>query len=534
MPVTESGAWWRSAAIYQIYPRSFADGNGDGTGDIAGIRARLDHLRGLRVDAIWISPWYPSPMADGGYDVADYRNIDPVFGTLAEAEALIEEAHAAGIRVIVDIVPNHCSDRHPWFQQALAAGPGSPERDRFWFRPGRGESGNLPPNDWQSNFGGAGWRRITEPDGTPGEWYLHRFAPEQPDFNWDNTEVRAEFESALRFWLDRGVDGFRIDVADNLAKDPALPDVATLPADGPRPWDDQDGVHEIYREWRKILDSYGRDAVFVGEVWTADPERFARYLRPDELHTAFNFPLLQSPWEEGALRRVVDATLAAHAPVGATATWVLSNHDTTRHVTRYGRTDTSYALDGRRVHGVPVDLALGTRRARAAALLTMALPGCVYVYQGDELGLWEVEGIPDHLRQDPAFAQSGGTDLGRDGCRVPLPWGDAADSLAAPWLPQPAAFAAYSVAAQAGDPDSMLEFYRRALRRRRSEPALHSAEFAWLDSGPGVLAFDRGGVRVLVNLSDSDVPLPVHTEVLLVSGPLDGDMLPPDTSVWLR
>lgn len=330
------------------------------------------------------------------------------------------------------------------------------------------------------------------------------------------------------------MDGFRIDVADNLAKDPALPDVATLPADGPWPWDDQDGVHEIYREWRKILDSYGRDAVFVGEVWTADPERFARYLRPDELHTAFNFSLLQSPWEEGALRRVVDATLAAHAPVGATATWVLSNHDTTRHVTRYGRTDTSYALDGRRVHGVPVDLALGTRRARAAALLTMALPGCVYVYQGDELGLWEVEGIPDHLRQDPAFAQSGGTDLGRDGCRVPLPWGDAADSLAAPWLPQPAAFAAYSVAAQAGDPDSMLEFYRRALRQRCSEPALHSAEFAWLDSGPGVLAFDRGGVRVLVNLSDSNVPLPVHTEVLLVSGPLDGDMLPPDTSVWLR
>ncbi|WP_327257007.1 glycoside hydrolase family 13 protein [Streptomyces sp. NBC_01244] len=528
-------AWWRSASIYQIYPRSFADGNGDGIGDLAGIRARLPYLRRLGVDAVWISPWYPSPMADGGYDIADYRDIDPVFGTLAEAEALLSEAHDLGIRVIVDIVPNHCSDEHPWFRAALAAGPGSPERARFWFRPGRGEHGELPPNNWQSAFGGPGWRQVTEADGTPGEWYLHRFAPEQPDFNWENPEVHAEFESILRFWLDRGVDGFRIDVADNLVKDPALPDHES----GPSPWADQDGVHDIYRAWHKVLDAYAHEPVFVGEVWTSDPERFARYLRPDELHTAFNFPFLQSPWDATALRTVIDSTLAEHAPVGAAATWVLSNHDTTRHVTRYGRADTSYALDGRRVHGVPVDLGLGRRRGRAAALLTMALPGCVYVYQGDELGLEEVEDIEPALRQDPTFFQTGGEDLGRDGCRVPLPWGDEAPE-AKSWLPRPAGWAARSVREQSADPDSMLGFYRRALALRAARPALLEGRFTWLPAQPGVLAFARTAagpapsVRCLVNLSDGPVPLPEHAEVLLSSGHLDNGALPRDTAVWLR
>ncbi|MFI5866711.1 glycoside hydrolase family 13 protein [Streptomyces sp. NPDC051546] len=527
-----ASAWWRSAAIYQIYPRSFADGNGDGIGDLAGIRARLPYLRRLGVDAVWISPWYPSPMADGGYDIADYRDIDPVFGTLAEAEALLSEAHAAGLRVLVDIVPNHCSDRHPWFRAALAAGPGSPERARFWFRPGRGEHGELPPNNWQSVFGGPGWRRVTEADGTPGEWYLHRFAPEQPDFNWDNPEVHAEFESILRFWLDRGVDGFRIDVADHLVKDPELPDHEG----GPSPWADQDGVHDIYRAWHKVLDGYDHDPVFVGEVWTPDPERFARYLRPDELHTAFNFPFLQSPWDATALRTVIEATLAEHAPVGAAATWVLSNHDTTRHVTRYGRPDTSYALDGRRVHGVPADLALGRRRARAAALLTMALPGCVYVYQGDELGLEEIEDIPPALRQDPTYFQTAGEDLGRDGCRIPLPWGDEAPD-APSWLPRPAAWADRSVRAQSADPDSMLGFYRRALALRSTRPALLDGGFAWLPARPGVLAFARtaagSSVRCLVNLSGSPVPLPRHTEVLIAGRPLEDGLLPPDAAVWL-
>ncbi|MGH3391124.1 MAG: glycoside hydrolase family 13 protein [Actinomadura sp.] len=532
--------WWRSAAIYQIYPRSFADGNGDGIGDIAGIRARLPHLRELGVDALWISPWYVSPMADAGYDVADYRDIDPRFGTRTEAEALIAEAHALGLRVIVDLVPNHCSDRHPWFQAALAAGPGSPERARFHFRPGRGENGELPPGDWDSYFGGPAWRRIAEPDGTPGEWYLHQFAPEQPDFNWEHPEVRAEFESILRFWFDRGVDGFRIDVADNLVKAPGLPDLGSLPEGARTPRNDQDGVHEVYRAWRRVAASYPGARIFVGELWLPDPERFARYLRPDELHTGFNFPYLQAPWDAAALRRVIDETLAQHAPVGAPATWVLGNHDTTRPVTRYGRADTSYT---QRRHGLPLDLELGTRRARAAALLSFALPGSVYVYQGEELGLWEVEDIPLHQRQDPTLQQSGGEDLGRDGCRVPIPWeGDEApfgfsppDAEAESWLPQPPAWKDHTVAAQTGDPDSMLELYRTALRIRRTEPGLGDGPLEWLPAGDGVLAFTRpGGFACIVNLSGHPVALPEHSAVLLAGEPLAGGVLPPDTAAWLR
>ncbi|MFD7229434.1 glycoside hydrolase family 13 protein [Streptomyces sp. NPDC059881] len=540
--MTDTQQWWRGAAIYQIYPRSFADGNGDGVGDVAGIRARLAHLRDLGVDALWISPWYVSPMADAGYDVADFRDIDPLFGTLAEAEALIREAHAMDLRVIVDMVPNHCSDQHSWFRAALAAGPGSPERARFHFRAGRGESGELPPNDWPSHFGGPAWHRVIEADGTAGEWYLHLFAPGQPDFNWDNPEVREEFEAVLRFWLDRGVDGFRIDVADNLVKDPALPDLASVPENGRSPVHDQDAVHDIYRSWRRIADSYPGQRIFVGELWLADRERFARYLRPDELHTGFNFPFLQAGFDAGRMRAVIDDTLAAHAPVGAVPTWVLSNHDTTRHVTRYGRADSSYGFDRRRLHGTPVDLELGTRRARAAALLTMALPGCVYVYQGDELGLWEVEDIPEHLIQDPAFHGTAGADPGRDGCRVPLPWeGDEApfgfspDATTDPWLPQPPAWKDHTVAAQTGDPDSTLELYRTALHVRRAEPALGGGELTWLDAGEDVLAFTRpGGFTCVVNFSERAVDLPEHHERLLASGPLDHGRLPSATAAWLR
>ena len=542
MSVSSASAWWRSAAIYQVYPRSFADSGGDGVGDIGGIRSRLPHLAELGVDAVWISPWYRSPMCDGGYDVADYRDIDPLFGTLADAEALIADAHALGIRVIVDIVPNHCSDQHPWFQAALAAGPGSAERDLFLFRDGRGPDGGLPPNDWPSAFGGPGWRRVTEPDGQPGQWYFHRFAPGQPDFNWEHPSVREEFRDILRFWLDRGVDGFRIDVADNLVKDQAFPDLASLP-EGHSPFSDQEGVHEVYRGWREVLDSYEGDRIFVGEIWNPDPERFARYLRPDELNTAFNFPFLQAAWDAGALREVIDATLAEHAPVGAPATWVLCNHDTTRAVTRYGRADTRYAPDWVRIHNAPVDLALGTRRARAAALLTMALPGCVYIYQGDELGLWEVEDIPAALRQDPTYAQSGGTDPGRDGCRVPIPWSGEAPPFGfspegsdhTPWLPQPAAWKEHTAAVQAQDPDSMLTLYRRALSIRRTEQALRAEPMAWLPADPDqVLAFTRGDLTCLVNFSGTPTPLPHHRELLLASGPLDGDAVPPDTTVWLR
>jgi len=543
------GAWWRGAAIYELYVQSFADGDGDGIGDLAGVRARLPHIANLGIDAIWFSPWYPSPRSDAGYDVADYRSIDPAFGTLADADALIAEGHAYGIRTIIDIVPNHCSDQHRWFRSALAAPPGSAERARFWFRPGRGDGGDMPPNNWRSIFGGPAWTRTTAPGGTPGEWYLHLFAPEQPDFNWANPEVRAEFEDVLRFWFDRGADGIRIDSAALLTKDPRLPE--TGPGD-PSPYSDRDDVHDIYRAWRAVADEYsGR--VLIGEIWLADAARLARYLRPDELHTVFNFPYLCCPWDAVQLRAVIDSTLEFHAAAGAPATWVLSNHDVDRHVSRYGRADTSFGLD-RRDHSQLVDLELGTRRARAAALLTMALPGSVYVYQGEELGLWEVEDIPDERRQDPIWHRTGGADPGRDGSRVPLPWAgleppfgfSPPDATAQPWLPQPKEWRELTVEIETGEPDSMLELYRRALEIRRAEPALGdgpgpgatASAMTWLPAPDGVLAFSRDGspgdnVCCVANLSPGPVTLPAHTAVLLASGPLADGLLPPDTSVWL-
>jgi alpha-glucosidase len=521
-----SHEWWRTAAIYQIYPRSFADGNGDGVGDLGGVRARLDHLSGLGIDAIWFSPWYPSPMADAGYDVTDYRDIDPVFGTLDQARSLIAAAHERGIRTIVDVVPNHCSTEHPWFREALAAGPGSPGRDRFWFRAGHGE-GDRPPNDWQSTFGGPAWTRL--PDG---DWYLHLFDAGQPDFNWDHPDVRAEFLDVLRFWFDLGADGVRIDSAAMCVKDPEL---AEIKEGEPHPYVDQDGTHAIYRSWRRLADSFDPPRALIGEVWLADSERFAAYLRPDEMHTAFNFDFLGCPWDTKALRKVIDDTFASHSSVGAPATWVLANHDVTRHVTRYGRADTSFefALRGDR-HGLPSDRALGLRRARAAALLTMALPGSVYVYQGDELGLPEVEDLPDPARQDPMFHRTGGVDPGRDGCRVPLPWTAAGPSFGfggPAWLPQPADWAGLAVDVQDRDSESMLHLYRRALALRRTL----NGPMTWLDAPADVLAFSRpGGFACVVNLGPAPVPLPLAGAVLLASGQLAAGRLPSDTAAWIR
>lgn len=549
-PAESSASWWRGAAIYQLYVRSFADGNGDGIGDLAGALGRLPYLAALGVDAIWFNPWYPSPMFDAGYDISDYRGVDPVFGSLADADALIASAHALGLRIIIDVVPNHCSSAHPWFTLALASGPGSAARDRFWFRPGRGPGGDLPPNHWQSIFGGPAWTRVTSPDGTPGEWYLHLFAPEQPDFNWDCPDVRREFEDVLRFWFERGVDGIRIDSAALLCKDPSLPDVApgALPSPS-HPYTDRDDVHSIYRSWRSIADEAG-GRVLIGEVWLPDAVRLARYVRPGELHTVFNFPYLSCPWDAPSLRLVIDQTLAlnapAGAPAGAPATWVLSNHDVDRIVTRYGRADTAFSLDRRRYfHGFPVDLPLGTRRARAAALLTMALPGSVYIYQGEELGLGEVQDIPDELRQDPIFHRTGGDDPGRDGSRVPLPWSGTeppfgfspSGASAEPWLPQPKQWRDLTVAASSASADSMLRLYRDALRIRGSSlfAGDASTSMAWQPSADGVLAFDRGArMRCVANLSPGPVALPPDAEVLLASGPLAARELPPDTTAWLR
>ncbi|WP_214404586.1 glycoside hydrolase family 13 protein [Pseudonocardia lacus] len=529
--------WWRDAVIYEIYPRSYADGNGDGVGDLTGVRARLDHLVELGVDAIWFTPWYASPMADGGYDVADYRRIDPAFGTLADAEALIADAAALGIRTIVDVVPNHVSDQHPWFQAALAAEPGSPERERFWFRPGRGPGGDEMPTGWVSEFGGEPWTRTKNADGTPGEWYLHLFSKGQPDLNWTHPDVRAEHEAVLRFWFDRGVAGVRIDSAVLPAKDPALPEVPAAPGPGGHPYVDRDELHDIYRSWRAVADGYPQPRLLVGEVWQPDAERFARYLRPDELHTAFNFDTLARPWDAAELRASIDTTLAAHAPVGAPATWVLSNHDVTRPVTRYGRAETGFAFAAKRA-GTPTDLALGTRRARAAAMLTAALPGSLYVYQGDELGLPEHEQLDDELRTDPMFLRSGGVDPGRDGCRVPLPWSGTAPPFGfspdgrPTWLPQPPEWAALTVEAQAADPTSMLALYRAALRIRRAE--LPGRPMRWLPGDPAVLAFTRGDTfSCVVNLGPDPVALPPG-DVLLASGDLVDGRLPTDTAAWLR
>ncbi|WP_194422473.1 glycoside hydrolase family 13 protein [Microbacterium abyssi] len=531
---TDAG-WWRDAVIYQLYVRSFADGDGDGTGDLAGVRTRLGYLKDLGVDAIWFNPWYPSPLADGGYDVQDYRDIDPRFGTLAQAEHLIEEALALGIRSIIDIVPNHVSDRHEWFQQALAAGPGSPERERFWFHPGRGANGDVIPTDWVSSFQGETWTRTTEPDGTPGEWYLHLFTPEQPDLNWNHPDVRREHEDILRFWFDRGVAGVRIDSAALPVKDPALPLLPAAPAaPGEHPHLDRDGLHDIYRGWRAVADEYEGERVLVGEVWLDDAERFARYLRPDEMHTAFNFDFMTQPWSAAAMRASITRTLAEHAPVGAPATWVLSNHDITRPVTRYGRADSGFAFDRKRF-GTPSDLERGTRRARAAALLVAALPGSLYIYQGDELGLPEVE-VPRDAIEDPMHFRSGGVDPGREGCRVPLPWSGDASPYGfggTPWLPQPADWASLSAEAQSADPASMLNLYRDALRIRRERDDLRGG-MAWLDLGADVLAFRRGEATIsMTNLGAVAVPLPAHRSVILSSSALDGATLPPDSTIWL-
>ncbi|MFF3990503.1 glycoside hydrolase family 13 protein [Streptomyces sp. NPDC001797] len=536
--------WWRQAVIYQVYPRSFADADGDGLGDLRGVTARLSHLGALGVDALWLSPFYPSELADGGYDVADHRDVDPRLGTLDDFDAMTAEAHRLGLKVIVDLVPNHTSHLHPWFREALLSGPGSAARERYVFRPGRGAHGELPPSDWQSVFGGSAWRRV--PDG---EWYLHLFAPEQPDLNWAHDEVRADFRTTLRFWSDRGVDGFRVDVAHALVKDLAEPlrDVAEFGptgeealarvAPGTHPYWDRDEVHEIYRDWRKIFDTYSPPRTAVAEAWVPDARR-ALYARPDELGQAFNFEYLQTPWDAEALREVITGSLATARAAGASATWVLSNHDVVRHASRLalppGTDENAWLLSGGRTPHV--DVSHGLRRARAATLLMLALPGSSYVYQGEELGLPEAADLPLTVLQDPIWEQTGHTRKGRDGCRVPLPWTADGPSYGfgsgGAWLPQPEWFGSYAVEAQAGTAGSTLELYRTALRLRRK--LLDGETLSWAEAPAGVLHFARTeGWRCVTNASDAPVPLPPG-EVLLASVPLPHDgTLPPDTTVWL-
>ncbi|MBP2437032.1 glycoside hydrolase family 13 protein [Microbacterium amylolyticum] len=539
--------WWRSAVIYQIYPRSFSDASGDGVGDLAGITARLDSLHDLGVDVVWLSPFMTSPQKDAGYDVADYCDVDPLFGTLADFDRLLARAHELGIKVIVDLVPNHSSDQHPWFQQALTAEPGSPERARYMFRDGTGEGGNEPPNNWQSIFGGPAWTRLTNADGTPGQWYLHLFDSSQPDFDWRNDEVREEFLRILRFWLDRGADGFRVDVAHGLIKHPDLPDY-TPPADGdsmggnePVPYWGQEGVHEVYREWRRLVDSYDGNRVLCAEAWLPTMQEISQWVRPDEMHQAFNFSYLMSEWDPTVLRDVIDESLRIFPGVGAPATWVLSNHDVIRHASRLAL-EANFPQGhgiGPRSEGKP-NPRVGLRRARAATTLMLALPGSAYLYQGEELGLPEVIELPDDARRDPTWFRFSGERYGRDGCRVPLPWeaeqpaygfSDSGES----WLPQPAEWAELARDQQRGNPASTLEMYRTLLRLRR-EREMATGHLVWVDGYPDdAIAFRIGAVTVIANLGTAPLTLPEGARVLTTSGPLVGEnLLPVDTAVWIE
>ena len=546
--------WWRDAVTYQIYIRSYADSNGDGKGDVEGIRTRLPYLKELGVDAIWITPWFPSPQIDHGYDVADYMAIEPAYGTLADAERLIKETHDHGMKLLVDIVPNHSSDLHVWFQAALKAAPGSPERARYHFVDGKGPNGDLPPNNWTSIFGGPAWQRVTESDGKPGQWYLHLFAVEQPDFNWDNQDVHDYFLDVLKFWLDRGVDGFRIDVAHGLVKAPGLPDIVEADTDSEmlasetRPFWDQDGVHVIYRQWRKVLDSYPGDRMAVAEAWVSPASRIARYLRPDELANSFNFDFLSSLWEPETLKQMINRSMEALKEVGAPSSWVFNNHDVVRSVDRFdlgllaGNANTTLERQG---DPKKFNLKRGTLRARSGALLMLALPGGAYVYQGEELALPEARDIPEDRLTDPRWAMSEHTDRGRDGCRVPIPWkkdsagafGFSSNPALKPeqaWLPQSHNWGHFAVEAQEDDPASTLTMYRRALAIRHEESGLGDGPMSWIDAGSHVIAFSRpGNFACYVNFGEP-IEMPAHSKVLLSSAPIHGTKLPTDTAVWLR
>ncbi|MHA7306826.1 glycoside hydrolase family 13 protein [Arthrobacter sp. TMN-49] len=563
--------WWASAVIYQIYPRSFADGNGDGMGDISGVSGKLEYLAELGVNAVWLSPFYLSPQADAGYDVADYRRVDPLFGDLDDFDEMLSRAHSLDLRVIVDLVPNHTSDEHVWFQEALNSPEGSPARDRYMFRDGLGVDGNEPPNNWRSIFGGRAWTRVMQ-DGAPGQWYLHLFDTKQPDLNWENTQVRAEMESVLRFWLDRGVDGFRVDVAHGMVKAAGLPDwegqsamvsgdeKATATAeppthqqkpalDPPSPFFDQDGVHEIYRAWNRVLKEYDGDRMLVAEAWVEQPERLALYVRPDEMQQAFNFEFLLAGWDAERMAAAVANSLAANAAVGAPATWVLSNHDTVRHPSRFGLTDPTTFPKGISAEDEQPDEALGLARARAATLLMLALPGSAYMYQGEELGLPEHTTLDAAVRQDPSFFRTNGVERGRDGCRVPLPWTVAGPGYGfssgttpqgpanPPWLPQPDTFARYGADAQVGARGSTLELYRDALQLRAAH-RLGEGTHQWApehDPASGIIAFSNGPITTIANAGAAPVRLPAAARIVLASSQdgVSDKILAPNSAVWI-
>lgn len=552
--------WWRQAAIYQIYPRSFKDSNGDGLGDIKGITSKVEYLSSLSLDAVWLSPFYPSALADGGYDVDDYRNVDPSLGTLKDFDTMVKALHKTGIRVFVDIVPNHSSNRHVWFQEALASAPGSKARDRYIFRDGKGKNGELPPSDWISHFAPSAWTRTKNPDGTPGQWYLHLFAPEQPDFNWDNREVQLDFLKTLRFWSNRGVDGFRIDVAHALKKDMtrlnrSIKDLNSfkIVQNGTDTLFDRNAVHEIYREWRKVFDEYDPPRVAVAEAYVQAPRRML-YAKPDELGQAFNFDLLVADYDAKLFKKIITNNVKLAKSEGSSSTWVLDNHDQVRHATKYGLPKGTNLKEWLLSDGssARLDHKLGLRRARAASMLLMALPGCIYIYQGEELGLFEVEDLPHDVLQDPHWTRNVEirsvktpvkglayihTEKGRDGCRVPLPWEKNGQSFGfstnVSHLPQPKWFANFAVSAQSGVKTSTLELYRKALALRKKYQS--TEDIKWIKTtDPEVLHFVRdNGWHCIMNFSGKPHKLPIG-KVLIASGPLKSGKLPKDTCVWIK
>ena len=530
--------------MYQVYPRSFFDGNGDSLGDLVGVQSKLPYLKDLGINAIWLSPFYPSPQHDSGYDVADQRDVDPMYGTLIDAQALIESAHELDIKVMVDLVPNHVSVEHPWFVEAISSPPGSKERARFHFV----DSGDVLPNNWVSMFGGPAWTRIVEQDGSLGQWYLHVFDSSQPDLNWTNAEVAADWITTLKFWLDRGVDGFRVDVAHGLAKDMTyadLPDPVGLTEalrfdlDDGSPeaaarrlliensgFFDRDELQEIYRTWREVLDSYPGERMAVSEAWVP-PHRVSRYVSPTSLHQIFGFDFLVVTWNAEVMQDTITRAIAAVEVVGAPPTWALSNHDSPRVVTRLG--------GGRK----------GLARARALALVAHALPGSIYVYQGEELGLPDAP-LADSDRQDPVFFRTNGDQMGRDGARVPLPWNGNqppygfTESAHSTWLPQPDDWSELTVRSEQDQPSSTLSLYSNSLKLR----AQFSGTTHFIQSeDPNVMIFRREhGIYVAVNTGTSEYVLPdflqtgeviLDSETVQASGDKT-EVLPPDCARWFR
>ena len=540
--------WWQTAVIYQIYPRSFADGDGDGIGDLRGVESRLESLQALGIDAIWFSPFFKSPQKDAGYDVSDYKSIDPLFGTNEDFDKLLAKAKSLGIRIIVDLVPNHSSDQHELFQKALKAAPGSPERDMYMFRDGKGENGELPPNNWESVFGGQAWSRITEADGSLGQWYLHIFDSSQPDFNWENPKVHEFFEGVLRFWLDKGVDGFRIDVAHGLVKAPGLPNITaaqsqTLEHDpnNPHPFWGQEGVHDIIRSWRKILDEYD-DRAMCAEAWVLPLSRMAKWVRPDEYHQTFNFGYLETPWAKQPLVKVISDSLEAFGSVGAPSTWVLSNHDVIRHVSRFGVETPPPQGSGIGPGMEQPDEELGQRKGRAATAFMLGIPGGAYLYQGEELGLPEHTTLEGKYRQDPTFSRTNGERVGRDGCRVPLPWeADGGlsfgfNSTGESWLPAPATYKKYARDVQEGVAGSTLELYKKLIAERK-KLALGSGEFRWAPeySSANSLAYVNNGVVVLSNFGPDLITIPAGEVIVSTQSSLPaGGQLEANQSAWIK